>query len=107
MSSLQREGFEIIPKFLPERTILELTVSLDEVSATRSRAGMRNALRVPDVHCLAKDEKLIALARRALGDKAIPFRATLFDKSAEWYGTRTPPCLCASEKTCQAGVRGR
>jgi ectoine hydroxylase-related dioxygenase (phytanoyl-CoA dioxygenase family) len=83
MSSLQREGFEIIPKFLPERTILELTVSLDEVSATRSRAGMRNALRVPDVHCLAKDEKLIALARRALGDKAIPFRATLFDKSAE------------------------
>lgn len=83
MSSLQREGFEIIPTFVPARTILELVVSLSEVSATRSRAGMRNALRVPAVHSLAKDEKLITIASHALGDGAIPFRATLFDKSAE------------------------
>lgn len=83
MSFLQREGFEIVPKFVPSRTILELGRSLEMVSATKSRAGMRNALRVPAVHDLAKDEKLVTLARHALGDGAIPFRATLFDKSPE------------------------
>jgi ectoine hydroxylase-related dioxygenase (phytanoyl-CoA dioxygenase family) len=83
MSSLQREGFEIIPKFVPARTILDLGRSLETVSATKSRAGMRNALRLPAVHDLAKDEKLVTLARHALGNGAIPFRATLFDKSPQ------------------------
>jgi ectoine hydroxylase-related dioxygenase (phytanoyl-CoA dioxygenase family) len=83
MSSLQRQGFEIIPQFIPEKTILELGVSLDEVSLTRSRAGIRNALQVAAVRSLATDEKLVNLARHALGDHAIPFRATLFDKSAD------------------------
>jgi ectoine hydroxylase-related dioxygenase (phytanoyl-CoA dioxygenase family) len=83
MNFLQREGFEIVPKFVPSRTILELGRSLEMVSATKSRAGMRNALRVPAVHSLAVDERLVTLARHALGDGAIPFRATLFDKSPE------------------------
>jgi ectoine hydroxylase-related dioxygenase (phytanoyl-CoA dioxygenase family) len=83
MNSLRREGFEIVPKFVPEKTIYQLGVSLNEVSARRSRAGIRNALRVPAVHSLANDEKLVTLARHALGDGAIPFRATLFDKSPD------------------------
>jgi ectoine hydroxylase-related dioxygenase (phytanoyl-CoA dioxygenase family) len=83
MSLLQREGFEIIPELIADKTIVEIGISVDKVSATKSRAGMRNALRVPVVHSLAKDEKLITLARRTLGDEAIPFRATLFDKSPE------------------------
>jgi len=83
MSFLQREGFEIIPDLIADETIVEIGVSLNEVSATKSRAGMRNALRVRAVHDLAKDEKLVTLARHALGDGAIPFRATLFDKSPE------------------------
>lgn len=81
MSSIQVQGFEIIPKFVPQTTIFELCVSLDEFSAAKRSAGMRNALRVPAVHSLARDEKLDALARRVLGDEAVPFRATLFDKS--------------------------
>ena len=83
MSFLQRDGFEIIPKLVPDKTIVEICVSLDGASSARSRAGLRNALRVPVVHALAMDERLVALARHALGDGAIPFRATLFDKSPE------------------------
>src|SRR5438067_6852448 len=83
MSSIQRHGFEVIPQFFPERTISEIRFSLDEVSLKRSRAGMRNALQVAAVRSLAMDEKLVNMARHALGDKAIPFRATLFDKSAD------------------------
>ncbi len=81
MNSLQQEGFEIVPNVVPERAILELAVSLNEISASRSRAGIRNALQIPAVHSLANNEKLVTLARQALGDGAIPFRATLFDKS--------------------------
>jgi ectoine hydroxylase-related dioxygenase (phytanoyl-CoA dioxygenase family) len=42
---------------------------------------MRNALRVPAVQTIAKDEKLVCFARNILGQDAIAFRATLFDKS--------------------------
>jgi ectoine hydroxylase-related dioxygenase (phytanoyl-CoA dioxygenase family) len=37
---------------------------------------------VPAIEAAAKDERLLRIARRALGDGAVPFRATLFDKSA-------------------------
>jgi len=38
---------------------------------------------VPAVEAISKDERLLRIARSALGDGAIPFRATLFDKSAQ------------------------
>jgi ectoine hydroxylase-related dioxygenase (phytanoyl-CoA dioxygenase family) len=37
---------------------------------------------VPAIEAAAKDQRLLRIARRALGDGAVPFRATLFDKSA-------------------------
>src|SRR5215470_16494887 len=48
----------------------------------RSRAGARHLMSVPAIEAAAKDERLLRIAGRALGDSAIPFRATLFDKSA-------------------------
>jgi ectoine hydroxylase-related dioxygenase (phytanoyl-CoA dioxygenase family) len=83
MSFVEEDGFKIIPSVVSAKTILALGESLEKVPAKRSRAGLRNALRVPVVHSLAMDEKLVTLARHALGDGAIPFRATLFDKSPE------------------------
>jgi len=44
---------------------------------------MRHALKVPAVRALAEDDCLIALAEDSLGQGAFPFRATLFDKSAQ------------------------
>src|SRR5262249_10513991 len=48
----------------------------------RSRAGARHLMSAPAIEAAAKDERLLRIARRALGDGAVPFRATLFDKSA-------------------------
>ena len=50
---------------------------------TRLRAGARHLLGLPLVRDLANDTRLVALAADALGASAVPFRATLFDKSPE------------------------
>ena len=86
MSSLDQDGFKIIPDVISEKTILSVGESLGESSMRRSRAGIRNVLQVPAVRSLAMNEELVSFARQALGEKAVPFRATLFDKSpgANW-----------------------
>jgi hypothetical protein len=48
----------------------------------RSRAGARHLMSVPAIEAVAKDERLLRIAGRGLGGGAVPFRATLFDKSA-------------------------
>jgi len=48
----------------------------------RSRAGARNLMSITAIEAAAKDERLLRIARRSLGDGAVAFRATLFDKSA-------------------------
>jgi len=52
----------------------------------RGRAGMRHLMSNPKVVALASDARLLRMARLALGDAAIPYRATLFAKSgsANW-----------------------
>lgn len=42
---------------------------------------MRHAMRNANVAAIARDERLLQMAREVLGSAAIPFRATLFDKS--------------------------
>jgi ectoine hydroxylase-related dioxygenase (phytanoyl-CoA dioxygenase family) len=49
----------------------------------RSRAGARHLMRSPAVAALANSGSLMELAREWLGSVAIPFRATLFEKSGE------------------------
>lgn len=80
---LDERGFEVIPKFLPAATISSVVDSVSNSLIARSRAGMRHALKVPAVRALAEDDCLIELAEKALGQGAFPFRATLFDKSAQ------------------------
>jgi len=81
--SLDGRGFEVMPKFLPATTISLVVDSLSKSLITRSRAGMRHALHVPAVRSLAESEGLVELAIQAVGQDAFPFRATLFDKSAQ------------------------
>jgi ectoine hydroxylase-related dioxygenase (phytanoyl-CoA dioxygenase family) len=52
-------------------------------SVLRSRAGARHLMANTAVAAVANDPRLINLARRWLGSDAIPFRATLFEKSSE------------------------
>ena len=76
--------------FWIEENVLTATESgsLIEVLSQEAhgRAGARHLMRNPFVAALATDERLIRLARRSLGEVAVPFRATLFEKSgyANW-----------------------
>src|SRR5690349_6654711 len=74
-------GFAVVPGIFPEREISELLAILQRSSLPRSRAGMRHAMRNLNVAALARDSRLVALAQEVLGSGAMPFRATLFDKS--------------------------
>ena len=63
-----------------------LLAVLSAVAVERSRAGARHLMRNDSVVAIANDPRLIALAKRSLGRFAVPFRATLFEKSsiANW-----------------------
>ena len=52
----------------------------------RGRAGARHVLRHTSVAGLARDPRLVGIVRDVLGPMALPFRATLLDKSpsANW-----------------------
>lgn len=81
MNTLEQDGFEIVPHCLQGSDVDALAVALSQASMRRSRAGMRNALQVEAVRKLALDPSLLKLARSALGQQALPFCGTLFDKS--------------------------
>jgi ectoine hydroxylase-related dioxygenase (phytanoyl-CoA dioxygenase family) len=59
---------------------------LASVELDRTKAGARHILSVPVVRDLAGDGRMLEIARGFLGPTAVPFRATLFDKSpaANW-----------------------
>ncbi len=82
MYSVERDGFAIVPRVVTATTISRISHALSESIVRRTRAGVRNVLRIPAVRELATQEDLLELARQVLGPGAIPFRTTLFDKSA-------------------------
>ena len=76
-------GFEIVPTVLDQHDIADVAAVLEEERLERSRAGARHLMRYPIVQQVACDPRLVAVAARFLGPAAIPFRATLFDKSPD------------------------
>jgi hypothetical protein len=76
-------GFEIVPSVFPLAEVEAVASTLAANIATRSRAGARHLLGVPAVGQLATGRRLLEIASRFLGPAPIPFRATLFDKSAD------------------------
>ena len=78
---MAQSGFAIAESAitLPEADAILAALSASEMS--RSRAGARHILRQPCVERIANDIRVLGLARTILGQNAIPFRATLFDKS--------------------------
>ncbi len=81
MRSLKKQGFEILPDLFSRQSMLSLADSIDKSIVHRSRAGVRNAQQLGSVRTLANDPILLRLARGVLGQQAVAFRATLFDKS--------------------------
>jgi ectoine hydroxylase-related dioxygenase (phytanoyl-CoA dioxygenase family) len=78
---LQQSGFAIIPDLFDRGELAALISGIDGVH--RSRAGIRHLLGEKTVVALANEPRLLGIARQPLGEDAVPFRATLFDKSPD------------------------
>jgi ectoine hydroxylase-related dioxygenase (phytanoyl-CoA dioxygenase family) len=85
-AEIEQRGFSILPAAFLQHEMEKFTQDLERSALARSRAGIRHALRHEGIRDLAADPRLLSLAREILGHEAIPFRATLFDKSprANW-----------------------
>ena len=80
-SFIQEHGYAVFPNVFSDAEIDAIVNGLSQSELKRSRAGARHILSLPAVRKMAEDSKLIEIARAVLGPNAIPFRATLFDKS--------------------------
>jgi hypothetical protein len=96
VSVLDQQGFEINPDVLNFNAVFSIIAAIESSTICRSRAGMRHALEIDAVRLLATDRRLLQLARNALGERALPFRATLLknlrNRTGWLYGIRTPHC---------------
>jgi ectoine hydroxylase-related dioxygenase (phytanoyl-CoA dioxygenase family) len=63
--------------------MLGTAASIVAADLSRSRAGARHVLACEPIAALAADPRMIDIASRWLPTRAIPFKATLFDKSPE------------------------
>lgn len=96
-ASVFERGFAIVPGVLANHEADEILSELSSSDLNRSRAGARHILKQPCVARVAGDSRVLALARSVLGETAIPFRATLFDKSPQsnwlvvWHQDKTLP----------------
>jgi len=76
-------GYWIVEKVVSEEEGDSLSEALSRGLAGRSRAGARHLMADPMVAAVANDLRLLRIARRSLGEAAVPFRATLFEKSGK------------------------
>jgi len=79
---IDRSGFWIEDEVFSDRECDDLIEAAPLGMHGRSRAGARHLMVIPAIEAATKDERLLRIARRALSPGAVPFRSTLFDKSA-------------------------
>jgi len=81
--AIEETGFAILPGLFSHEYLDLLLQQINALAPRRSRAGVRHALGLAPVADLARQPQMIEVARGVLGPEAFPFRATLFDKSAD------------------------
>src|SRR6476620_3048929 len=79
-------GYCIYEQVFEHSEMAHAVAELAAAAMDRTKAGARHVLSVPIVRQLADDQRLMSIARQFVGPAAVPFRATLFDKSrtANW-----------------------
>jgi hypothetical protein len=80
---LNDRGYRILSECLSKNECAELGEILSNGLVARTRAGARHLMAHRSVSALANDARLVEHAKEWLGANAIPFRATLFEKSSE------------------------
>ena len=94
-------GISVIEQVFDRPEICRFIDRLGSLAGSRTRAGARHLMSVPAVQALASDARLVGIARQWVGKTAVPFRATLFDKSPD----RNWLIVLASGHGASAGVR--
>jgi ectoine hydroxylase-related dioxygenase (phytanoyl-CoA dioxygenase family) len=86
---IAEQGFAIRNGVLTDSEISSFENQLQLADLPRSRAGIRHAMRNSAVAKTANHPRLLGLAQEVLGVEAVPYRATLFDKSpvSNWLVT--------------------
>src|SRR5438128_6556645 len=86
VTAASEHGYAIIPRVFEPEEMGELALELENSKLPRSKAGIRHAMGTPSVSKVATDPRLLELACEVLGGRAVPYRATLFNKStsANW-----------------------
>lgn len=74
-------GYAIVERVFERSEMMAALRGLEQAAITRTKAGARHVLSVPVVRRLATDSRLRQVASGFVGPNAVPFRATLFDKS--------------------------
>jgi ectoine hydroxylase-related dioxygenase (phytanoyl-CoA dioxygenase family) len=83
IKTISEQGYSIFPNVFPAETLEPLRKLFADSHVKRSRAGIRHALRYDPVANIAHDPRLLEIAKAVLGSAAIPYHATLFEKSPE------------------------
>ena len=88
-ATIERQGFDIIRDVFDKSDITNIVLIIERTPLLRSRAGIRHLMADPAFAAIANDSRLLNPAKEILGESAMPFRATLFDKSpgANWQVT--------------------
>ena len=76
-------GYQIHEHVFTRQEMAAAVEELRDAPLERTRAGARHVLMLPAVQRLAWDERMLGIARTSNGPAPVPFRATLFDKSAD------------------------
>jgi ectoine hydroxylase-related dioxygenase (phytanoyl-CoA dioxygenase family) len=79
--TVEQQGFVVTPPLLTASETTTIADVLNQSTVFRSRAGVRHALGLGEVASLARDSRLLSIAKEILGAEAFPYHATLFDKS--------------------------
>jgi ectoine hydroxylase-related dioxygenase (phytanoyl-CoA dioxygenase family) len=78
---MREVGFWIEENVLSKRECVALIDALSQNHERRGRAGARHLMSNPAVASVANDQRLLQIAQRVLKREAVPYRATLFEKS--------------------------
>jgi len=83
---ISEPGFEIFDSIFASAACQQIIDALPIHAKSGRRAGRRHLLSEPAIMDLATDGRLLGIAKRFVGQTAMPFRATLFEKSgrANW-----------------------
>jgi ectoine hydroxylase-related dioxygenase (phytanoyl-CoA dioxygenase family) len=78
--TIQEQGYGLLDDVFTRDEVLYLLNEVSTEALPRTRAGIRHAMRSKSVARIARDPRLLRIARLVLGNDAIAFRATMFEK---------------------------